>query len=77
MAGRGLSTRELVKYLRNYARNKKIYIDIKKHESKGSHRRIYLGNCKTTVPWSGNLKKGVISAILKQLHVAPDDFWPK
>ena len=77
MAARQFSTRQLVKALRIYAKSKNKNFREKKHESKGSHRRIYLGDRRTTIPWSKDLKKGVVKAILERLQVDPDDFWPK
>ena len=75
MAARQFSTRQLVKELKIYARNKNKSFREKKHESKGSHRRIYLGDRRTTIPWGKDLKKGVVKEILKQLQIDPDDFW--
>lgn len=69
------STQELVRQLRRHA--KKLELDppnVKAHESKGSHRRIYFNGKNTTVPWTSNLTKGTRRAILKQLGVDVNDF---
>ena len=68
-----MNTRELIRKLRHSARKRSIYFTVKDHESKGSHRTIYLGDRKQTVPWTTNdLTVGTIRGILKRLGV--DDF---
>lgn len=64
-----MNTRTFIQKLKRYAREHDIAFSVKKHESKGSHRRIYLGARKTTVPWTGNLKRGLVHAVLKQLGI--------
>lgn len=68
-----MTTGELLRKLRRGARKRGLYFAVKKHESKGSHRRVYLGDRNTTVPWTKNLTAGVLRAILKQLRI-DDDF---
>ena len=64
-----MNTRTFIQRLRRYARERDIDFSVKKHESKGSHRRVYLGNRCTTVPWTSNLKPGLVHAVLKQLGI--------
>lgn len=64
-----MNTRTFIQRLRRYARERDIDFSVKKHESKGSHRRVYLGNRCTTVPWTSNLKPGLVHAVLKQLDI--------
>ena len=64
-----MNTRTFIQKLRRYARERGIAFSVKKHESKGSHRRLYLGNRSTTVPWASNLKPGLVHAVLKQLGI--------
>ena len=64
-----MNTRTFIQKLRRYAREHNTGFAVKEHESKGSHRRIYLGNRSTTVPWTSNLKPGLVHAVLKQLGV--------
>ena len=71
-----MNTRELIRKLRRLARKRSIYFDVKDHESKGSHRTIYLGDRKQTVPWTTNdLTAGTIRGILKRLGVGDDVFF--
>lgn len=69
-----MNTREFIRKLRRQARKRSIDFDIKDHESKGSHRTVYLGDRKTTVPWTTNdLTVGTVRGVLKQLGV--DDWF--
>ncbi len=69
-----MNTREFIRKLRRKARKRGIEFDIKNHESKGSHRTIYLGDRKTRIPWTTNdLTTGTVSGVLKQLGV--DDWF--
>ena len=38
-----MSTQEFIRKIRRWARKRDIVFDVKKHESKGSHRRILPG----------------------------------
>ena len=67
-----MKTPELIRKLKKYARKRNLELTVRKHESKGSHRRIYLGDRSTTIPWATNLKTGTIHAVLKQLNVDED-----
>ena len=65
-----MNTPEFVRKLRRWARKRSIYFDVKNHESKGSHRTIYLGAQRTTVPWTTkDLTTGTVRGVLKQLDV--------
>lgn len=69
-----MNTKQFVHKLKRWARGRGIDFDIRKHEGKGSHRTIYIGNRKTTVPWTTNdLTTGTVRGVLKQLEV--DDFF--
>ena len=68
-----MSTREFLRRLRRWAREHDVAYEEKKRESKGSHRRVYVGNRNTTVPWTNNLTTGAVRGILKQLEI--DDFF--
>lgn len=67
-----MKTKEFIRILRKYARRRNVAFEVRRHESKGSHRRIYLGDRNTTIPWTTNLKTGLIHAVLKQLRVDDD-----
>ena len=64
-----MNTRTFIQKLRRYARGRNLDFSVKKYESKGSHRRVYLGDRSTTVPWTSNLKPGLVHAVLKQLGI--------
>lgn len=65
-----MNTRGLIRKLRRLARKRNTYFDVKDHESKGSHRTIYLGDRKQTVPWTTkDLTAGTIRGLLKRLGV--------
>lgn len=64
-----MSSREFVRKLKRHAKRCNLKFEIKKHESKGSHRRIYVGERNTTIPWRGELKTGLIRAVLEQLNM--------
>ena len=64
-----MNTRTFIQKLRRYAREQDIDFSVKRYESKGSHRRVYLGDRKTMVPWTSNLKPGLVNAVLKQLGI--------
>ena len=68
-----LSTAEFFRKLKRWAREHDVSWEVKKHESKGSHRRVYLGDRNTTVPWTKSLTTGVVHGVLKQLGI--DDFF--
>ena len=68
-----MSTREFIRKLRRWARQRGIRFKVKKYESKGSHRRLYVGAKNTTIPCTNDLKTGVVHGILKQLEI--DDFF--
>lgn len=70
---RALSTSELFRKLKRWAREHDLSWEVKRHESKGSHRRVYLGDRSTTVPWTKSLTTGVVHGVLKQLGI--DDFF--
>ena len=64
-----MSTREFIRHIRRWARKRGIVFEVKKHESKGSHRTIYLGDRRTIIPWTHDLTPGAIHGLLKQLGV--------
>ena len=62
-----MSTREFIRKIKRWARQRDIVFIVKKHESKRSHRRIYLGDRSTTVPWTNDLTTGAVHELIKQL----------
>ena len=64
-----MSTREFTRKIKRWARKRDIVFKIKKHESRGSHRTIYLGDRRTTIPWANDLTPGAVHGLLKQLGV--------
>ena len=69
-----MNTRAFIRKLRRYARRHDKNFDIKNYESKGSHRRVCVGDRNTSIPWNRNLKIGLIRAVLKQLHIQYKNF---
>ena len=67
-----MSIGELVRQLKRRAHKEGIRFEVKKYESKGSHRTVYFGDRRTTVPWTSDLATGMLHRILKQLGI--DDF---
>ena len=65
-----MSTSAFIRKLKRWGRKHDVAVRVKKHESKGSHRRVYVGDKNTTVPWKDDLTVGVMHAILKQLGIA-------
>ena len=64
-----MSTSALIQKITRWGRKNGVSVRVKKHESKGSHRRVYVGDRNTTVPWKDDLTVGVVHAILKQLGI--------
>ena len=65
-----MNTRQFLKKLGRWARKRSINFHVEDHESKGSHRTIYMGNRRTIVPWTTNdLTTGTVHGVLKQLGV--------
>lgn len=68
-----LSTSEFFRKLKRWAHKHDVPWEVRRHESKGSHRRVYLGDRNTTVPWTKSLTTGVVHGVLRQLGI--DDFF--
>ena len=64
-----MSIQEFVRRVKRKARERGLDVQVRKHESKGSHRRLYVGGRNATVPWTRDLKKGTVRGILKQLDI--------
>ena len=64
---------ELVRRLRRVARARGMTFDLDTARGKGSHAVIRLGDRRTIVP-RGELKRGTLRGILKQLGVEEEGF---
>lgn len=62
---------QLVRALRAYGRKNGLDVDFDASRGKGGHGRISVGARFTTVP-SGEIKAGLLRAILRQLGLPPD-----
>ncbi len=64
---------EFVRRGRRYAKKAGLECRFEPGHGKGSHGRLWIGGRFTTVQ-RGELKKGVLSAMLRQLGVSKEDF---
>ena len=65
-----MTSRELLRALRRFARAHGIAIRVKKCASTGHHRRIILDGREATVIWSNtDLTEGVVRQVLQHLEV--------
>ena len=63
---------QLVRQLKTLSRKRCVKHSVEKKRGKGSHITIYFGDRKAVVP-KGELKKGTLHAIFKQLNLKQDD----
>lgn len=64
---------EFIKRAKKLAKEQGIECRFEKKRGKGSHGTLYYGDKKTTVKHS-EIGKGLLSAMLKQLGIKPDEF---
>jgi len=65
--------RDFVRRVRNHARKKGKGFHFDPAHGKGSHGRLYIGSRFTTVQ-RGELSKGVLAAMLRQLDIDAREF---
>ena len=65
--------REFVRRARRYARKKGLDFHHNPGRGKGSHGELYLGGRRTIVK-AGELSKGLLTAMLKQLDINREEF---
>ena len=68
-----MTSREFIKRARNYARRTGQPFRFNPTHGKGSHGRVYVGPRFTTVQ-RGELQKGVLAAMLRQLNISRREF---
>lgn len=68
-----MTDREFIRRARNYARRTGQGFRFDPKHGKGSHGRIYVGRRFATMP-RGELKKGVLAAMLRQLDIDGGEF---
>jgi hypothetical protein len=68
-----LTSREFIRRARDYARRTGKSFRFDPTHGKGSHGRVYVGARFTTVQ-RGELKKGVLAAMLRQLEIDREEF---
>ena len=74
MCDNGLMTsREFIRRARRYARRTGQSFSFDPAHGKGSHGRLYIGTRFTTVR-QGELQKGLLSAMLRQLNIDQSEF---
>jgi len=64
---------EFIRRARKWARQRDVAFREDASRGKGGHRMVYVGDHLTTVK-SGEIGKGLLHAMLKQLAVPPDEF---
>ena len=68
-----MNGREFVRRARRYAKRNDLAFDYDPRRGKGSHGEIYVGD-KRTIVQHGELSKGMLSAMLKQLDIDREEF---
>ena len=70
---RSMKGKEFIARARKYAKDNGLSIRVDRRHGKGSHVRLYLGNCRTTVQ-QNDIPKGTLSAMFRQLGIKKEDF---
>ena len=65
--------REFVRCVGRYARKNKVDFSFDPIKGKGSHSEVRIGGRRTIVK-KGEIRRGLLSAMLKQLEIAPREF---
>lgn len=65
--------REFVRRARRYARRKKLDFSFDPVKGKGSHSEVRIGG-RRTIAKKGEMRRGLLSAMLKQLGIDPKEF---
>ena len=68
-----MTSREFIRRAKDYARKTGQIFRFDQTHGKGSHGRVYIGTRFTTVQ-RGELKKGVLAAMLRQLNIDRREF---
>ena len=68
-----MTSQEFIRRAKDYARRTGQSFRFDPKHGKGSHARVYVGLRFTTLP-RGELKKGVLAAMLRQLHIDRGEF---
>ena len=65
--------REFVRRARRYARRNKLDFSFDPIKGKGSHSEVEIGGRRTIVK-KGEIRRGLLAAMLKQLEIDPREF---
>ncbi|MDE2899323.1 MAG: hypothetical protein OXO54_13485 [Chloroflexota bacterium] len=68
-----MTSREFIRRARRYARNTRQDFRFDPARGKGSHGRLHVGSRFTTVK-QGELSRGLLAAMLRQLNIDREDF---
>ncbi len=68
-----MTSREFIRRARRYARQTGQTFSFDPAHGKGSHGRLYVGSRFTTVK-QGELSRGLVAAMLRQLDIDREDF---
>jgi hypothetical protein len=64
---------QLLAELRRWCRKNGVQFEIDAVSGKGSHMRVFVGTDKSTTIKSGELRRGYVDIVLKQLGIAKRD----
>jgi mRNA interferase HicA len=65
--------KEFIRKVRRLGRRRGLTVNLFEDRGKGDHVRLYLGSRWTTVPDPGELGKGILHAMCKQLGIKVRD----
>ncbi len=68
-----MNGREFVRKARRYARENDLEFGLYPDRGKGSHQKLILGNRETMVQY-GEIRRGVLAAMLRQLNINRREF---
>ena len=68
-----MNGREFIRRVKKRGRAKGIAVAIDKAHGKGSHQMLFFGSARTTVK-HGEIGKGLLHDMLKQLGIDPQEF---
>ncbi|MGH6900050.1 MAG: type II toxin-antitoxin system HicA family toxin [Geminicoccaceae bacterium] len=68
-----MTGKEFIRRVRRLARKRGLIVRLLEDRGKGDHIRLYLDSRWTTLPGSGELGKGILHAMCKQLGIRAGD----
>lgn len=68
-----MNDREFLRRARRYARRKRLVVEYRPDQGKGSHAKLYLGPNWTTIP-QGEIAPGTLRSMLRDLQIERTEF---